>query len=112
MANVEALIQQAIAAIKANRRSEARQILEQVVELDERSEQGWLWLSGCVDSPDEQKICLENVLTINPNNAKARKGLEMLKKAKPRPPAPPSPGPFSSDPFADTGNDDQAGAAN
>jgi len=80
MANVDPLIQNAIAAIKANRRAEGRQLLEQILAHDEHNEQAWLWLSGCVDTLEEQKICLENVIAINPQNHKAIRGLDALTK--------------------------------
>jgi hypothetical protein len=46
--------------------------------MDDQNETAWLWLSACVDSVEEQRICLENVLLLNPNNAKARRGLDAL----------------------------------
>jgi ssDNA-binding Zn-finger/Zn-ribbon topoisomerase 1 len=56
----------------------ARSYLTQVVERDPHNEQAWMWLSGVATEPEEQQICLENVLVINPYNAKARQGLEFL----------------------------------
>lgn len=56
----------------------ARTYLTQVVERDPHNEQAWMWLSGVVTEPEEQQICLENVLVINPYNGKARQGLEFL----------------------------------
>jgi hypothetical protein len=38
----------------------------------------WLWLSTVTDNPDDQRICLENVLTINPSSALARDRLAAL----------------------------------
>jgi tetratricopeptide (TPR) repeat protein len=85
------LLLKGIAAARAGRRSEARAILTQVVEQDERNEQAWLWLSGVVDSPEDVRVCLENVLDLNPANARARQGLEWLEArygtATPAPPA-------------------------
>jgi hypothetical protein len=121
--NVEAIIQEGISAIKAGRKDDARRALMKAVDLDERNETAWLWLSAVVDTPDEQQLCLENVLSINPSNQKAQRGLEALKKAsgqKPKPAAPPAPPPasaaaspfdssfdnsFDSNPFAGTGFD-------
>ena len=86
------LLQQGIAAARAGRKAEARELLTQVVEADERSEQGWLWLSGVVEAPDDMRTCLENVLEINPDNAKAKQGLAWIAQrygpAKPPAPAP------------------------
>jgi hypothetical protein len=117
--NVEAIIQEGISAIKAGRKDDARRALMKAVDLDERNETAWLWLSAVVDTPDEQQLCLENVLSINPSNQKAQKGLEALMKAsgqKPKPAAPPAAPPtsaatstfdsgFDSNPFAGTGFD-------
>lgn len=52
---------------------------------DERNETAWLWLSGAVDNDEERAICLENVLTINPANERARRGLEELRRRVPPP---------------------------
>jgi tetratricopeptide (TPR) repeat protein len=67
-----------IAAARDGRRGEARTILMRVVELDERNEQAWLWLAGVMDDPADVRICLENVLELNPGNARARQGLDWL----------------------------------
>jgi len=75
---VAELLRRGIAAAKAGRSEEARQVLLHVTELDERSEQAWLWLSGVVESLADRRVCLENVLTINPDNPYARKGLRLL----------------------------------
>jgi hypothetical protein len=76
--DIETTLEQAISAAKAGRKEEARRLLEAVLNADERNEQAWLWMSGVVDSDEERVICLENVLTINPNNELARKGLAAL----------------------------------
>src|SRR5258707_6783926 len=107
MENVDALVKGGMAAIKAGRRDDAKRARMKAVELDEQSEQGWLWLSACVDTPEEQQICLENVLAINPKNEKARKGLNVILQgagtppsaAPPAPSAAPAPQSPSLDPF-------------
>jgi hypothetical protein len=122
MANVEAIVQEGITAIKAGRKDDARRILVRATELDEHNEQAWLWLSACVDTPEEQQICLENVLSINPANQKAQRGLEAIKSqlgssAPPAPQPAAGSGPFGdydSNPFAGTGFDSNpyAGSSN
>jgi hypothetical protein len=112
-----ALVQQGIAAIKAGNKAQARDLLTKAVDLDEQNEQAWLWLSACVETVEEQQICLENVMSLNPNNEKAKKGLAAIAKqtgqypAAPSAPAPaptkpdtslPSNDPFAGSPF-DTG---------
>jgi len=73
-----------IQALKAGQKEEARRLLMQVIAADEQHEQGWLWLSGAVAAAAERQICLENVLTINPNNQAARRGLAQLGVAPPK----------------------------
>src|SRR5260221_12792065 len=80
MPNIDAMVQEGIAAIKAGRKGDAKAVLMKAVELDEQNEQAWLWLSACVDTTGEQHICLENGLAINPANEKARKGLAAITK--------------------------------
>ncbi len=88
-ANVDGMVREGINAYRAGKKEEARAFLLKAVEIDERNEQAWLWLSAVVDSGEEQQICLENVLAINPGNERARQGIELLKqKAKPAAPPP------------------------
>lgn len=81
-ANVDALIKEGIAALKGGNRTEAKQALMKAVEINQQSEQAWLWLSAVSDTVDQRELCLENVLTLNPANEKARKGLEETRKEK------------------------------
>ncbi|MFQ5401390.1 MAG: hypothetical protein ACE5E7_17550 [Anaerolineae bacterium] len=71
-------LQAGIAAVKAGERDKARALLTQLLQIDERNEQAWLWLSGVVNTDDERRQCLENVLAINPDNEPARRGLTRL----------------------------------
>lgn len=72
------LLKQGITALKAGRKTEARKLLTQIVKRDERNEIAWLWLSGATDTDEERRLCLENVLAINPNNKMAKRGLASL----------------------------------
>jgi tetratricopeptide (TPR) repeat protein len=95
------LLQQGIAAARAGRKEEARALLLKVVQADERSEQGWLWLSGVMSDPEDIRTCLHNVLELNPANQQAQQGLAWVDQrfgpapapaAKPAaPPPPPEP---------------------
>ena len=84
---VAELLKRGVVAAKAGRTEEARRALLQVTELDEQNEQAWLWLSGVTESFEDRRVCLENVLTINPNNSHAQSGLRWLDQHAP----PPSP---------------------
>jgi hypothetical protein len=83
MATAHDLLQQGIESLNAGHRTEARNLLAQVVQQDQYNEMAWLWLSGAVDSDDQRRFCLEKVLRINPNNGIAQRGLEMLEKKPP-----------------------------
>src|SRR3954469_24618118 len=76
----DTLLEQGISAALTGRRNQARTLLAQVVETDDRNEQAWLWLSGLVEDPDEIRTCLENVLHLNPDNIKARQGLDWVEQ--------------------------------
>ncbi len=77
-ANVDGMVREGISALRSGRKEEARTLLLRAVENDQYHEEAWLWLSAVVDTPEEQRTCLENVLAINPNNEKAKQGLSVL----------------------------------
>lgn len=76
------LLVQGISAAKAGKREEARLLLAKVVSKDSGNERAWLWLSGVVDSDENRRLCLENVLALNPDNRLAKKGLERLVRSR------------------------------
>lgn len=80
-ANIDAMLRAASDAVRANKKAEARELLEKVLELDEHNEQAWLWMSGVVDSAEDRRVCLENILIINPTNETALKGIRQLGEA-------------------------------
>src|SRR5690349_79546 len=73
-ANLRNMLQLGIKAAQAKRKTEAYQLLSQVVRRDPRSEQGWLWLAAVAPSPQESLDAFNRVLAINPNNEQARVG--------------------------------------
>lgn len=76
--NAESLVRAGIQAYRQGDKTQARSLLERAIQEDQYSEQAWLWLSAVVTTPEEQRTCLENVLVINPNNERARMGLNSL----------------------------------
>ncbi len=52
--------------------------LRRVVEAEPENESAWLWLSAVVEDVDDKRLCLENVLVLNPENRAARRGLARL----------------------------------
>src|SRR5689334_23944910 len=89
--DIHNLLHQAMDALTRGDKPLARDLLTSVLEVDDRNEQAWLWLSGAVDSPAEQRICLENVLTINPGSTAAKQGLVYLDKLAAENPESPAP---------------------
>jgi hypothetical protein len=73
------LLQRGIAAARAGRSQEARQLLQKVVESEPGNEMAWLWLSGLMATNEQKRACLERVLLANPENTYARVGLERLR---------------------------------
>src|SRR5512147_896000 len=95
------LLQEGIAAARTGQREEARALLMQVVEADERNETAWMWLAGVLDDPEEMRVCLENVLHLNPNNQRAQQGLAWVdERYGPRAPTPP---PAPAQEYVDSG---------
>ena len=74
----------AIELVQANQRDAALSILRELIREDKDFEEAWLWMSVAVDSPDKSAVCLDNVLRINPNNARASAALFRLREAEMR----------------------------
>ena len=70
-------LQHGIAAAKAGQLEDARFQLLDVVEQDQTNETAWYWLYQVYDRVDDKRICLENLILINPNNVWAKQ--ELLK---------------------------------
>jgi tetratricopeptide (TPR) repeat protein len=93
---------------RLNHRARARDLLTQVVELDETNVIAWLWLSTVMDDLAERRLCLENVLILDPDNEPAQKGLaqvdRLISAAPPKPKPDPEPvaGPAASPPPTST----------
>ena len=77
---VKNLLLQGFRAAKENRREEAYQLFCDVVARDPNSEYGWLYRAATTDSRSEAYVCLEKVLSINPRNTKAQRGLERIRE--------------------------------
>jgi tetratricopeptide (TPR) repeat protein len=77
------LLREGIAAAKLGQHERARELLTRLVEQDERNVTAWLWLSSVVHDLNEREICLENVLTLDPDNEAARRGLQKIRPHKP-----------------------------
>jgi hypothetical protein len=72
------LLYQGIRAFKTGRMDEARKLWELVVAQDEENETAWLGLSSVLEDTAQRRICLENVLFLNPDNEVAKERLALL----------------------------------
>lgn len=95
--NARTLLTDGIRALHSSDNAHARTLLSEAVTLDPQSEQGWLWLSGAVETDSERVRCLQQVLRLNPQSAAALQGLRMLgalpEELIPEPVAAPVPAP-------------------
>lgn len=82
-----------IALAKAGDKAQAFEYLKQAVQQEPRNPIAWLWLAGVLDDPQKQRHCLQNVLSIDPSNLAARRGIERLDAPQPAPVAQPAPTP-------------------
>ncbi len=77
---IESLLDQGTKAARVGEIKRARETFIRVIELDQRNEMAWLWLSTVVETPADKSVCLENVLVINPDNKHALEGLRYLRQ--------------------------------
>lgn len=76
--DIRQLMRDGIEAARAGDKATARDKFEQITELDENNEKAWFWLASVVETDEEKRVCLNNVLVINPDNERARQILERL----------------------------------
>ncbi|MCC6603904.1 MAG: hypothetical protein IT327_11875 [Anaerolineae bacterium] len=74
------LFQTAVTKAKAGERTQACNLLLELVEIEPKHELAWLWLSELVDEPEDKIIALENALTINPQRPQTQKRLNALRQ--------------------------------
>jgi tetratricopeptide (TPR) repeat protein len=91
MDELEELYVSGIASAKAGNYRLAQAFFKKVVRTDPRHEGAWLWLSEVLEDPDDIAYCLETVLAINPNNEKARVGLDVVRDHRDKSGIPPKP---------------------
>ena len=69
--DVSQMLQAGVKAAQNGNRAEARVLLLQVTEAAPDNENAWLWLASISDYPEELLVFLNNVLNVNPHNARA-----------------------------------------
>lgn len=66
---------EASVALERGDRSTARTILKDALREDPDNAQAWLLLADSVDDPGQRRDCIERVLTLDPDNLRAREAL-------------------------------------
>lgn len=67
-----------MSAVRAGHELTARDIFLEIIEVNPRNETAWMWLTGLLDDLEDCIYACEQVLDINPQNAKVRQYLEQL----------------------------------
>lgn len=75
---LDKLLTAGINAAKNGDKATARDLLQQVIEQEQYNEQAWFWLASVVETDEERRTCLGNVVLINPANKKAQELLDQL----------------------------------
>jgi hypothetical protein len=73
-------LQQAITLIKSGDKQNGQLLLAKILKAEPRNETAWLWMSSVVANDEQRCYCLKQVLTINPSNRLAKKGLAQLEQ--------------------------------
>jgi tetratricopeptide (TPR) repeat protein len=89
------LYSQAVSAFQADDLAKARELFSQLLKIDRKNVDYWLWMSAAVETTKERIYCLREILSIDPENEEAAQGLGMLGEKTPElAPNPPSDPPF------------------
>ncbi len=78
MLDCDELQRQGMTALKAGEKAKAQALFAQIVKSDPCNERAWLCLAAAVQNNAEQRYCLQRVLSLNPNNPQAQRGLAAL----------------------------------
>jgi hypothetical protein len=70
-ANLDELLQRGVTAVQMGHAEVAKECFLAILAVDEQHEAAWFWLGQVVEDIEEQRICLENVLTINPDHPRS-----------------------------------------
>lgn len=73
------VLRQAMAAARSNDNAKTRELLLDVIKLDQDNETAWEWLARVAETPLEATAALERVLLLNPKNDKARSDLRPIR---------------------------------
>ena len=69
---VKVLMKQGIKAVKEGSKIVAHQLFLETTQLEPRLEKAWFWLASVSENFEERLQCVERVLALNPDNARAK----------------------------------------
>ena len=75
---IDERLQDAIIAARAGQREEAQTLLQEIVAEDPTNVDAWVWLGGVEVDPAAQYRALERAVALDPQNQRAKQGLEWL----------------------------------
>lgn len=85
MAAEDSIFKEVRKAVDEGDRARARDLLTRALRRDQDDVNVWLWMSAVVDTPKERVYCLQEALRIDPSNAAARRGLNLMGELVPEP---------------------------
>jgi hypothetical protein len=78
------LLQEGVTAYKAGKLDEARKIFIALVKQEPGNERAWKWLYQVSNNDRERNHCLQQILSINPENEKAKQMLHQIGNRQPK----------------------------
>jgi len=75
---LKARLQEAIMLAQAGQRTEARRLLDEIIQSDPNQELAWMWLASVSADRQERIQALERALSLNPNNSTAQQAYTQL----------------------------------
>lgn len=81
---VDDLLQSGKRALNEGKPRVAHDLWREAATIDPYDERVWTALLRVLDAPEDKRVCLENILAINPLNAKARRQLRAFQTAAER----------------------------
>ncbi|MBL8152993.1 MAG: hypothetical protein JNM70_02315 [Anaerolineae bacterium] len=78
------LVQAGRAALNMGNRQQAHDYWKEAARLNPFHEQIWQMLLDVVDSEEDRRVCLQNILQINPLNTQARRQINQMQARKER----------------------------
>lgn len=73
-------LERAIQALRAGDRETGRALLHELTQAEPLRPEGWLWLAAAQDDPIQKRVCLQQVLALDPGNQQAAAGLRALEQ--------------------------------